>query len=722
MLLALARLAAAAVLAAPAASPPRPPETRKDDVVDDYFGTRIADPYRWLEDDRSAETEAWVAAQNEASRAFLETIPGREAIRARLTRLWDYERFTAPEVRGGRYFFSRNSGLQNQSVLLAADGLSAEPRVLLDPNLLSADGTVALAEASPSEDGRLVAYALAEGGSDWRTWRVRRADTGEDLPDVVRWSKFSHASWMRDGSGFFYERYDAPAEGAALTAVNREHQVWFHRIGTAQEEDRLVYRRPDQPEWGFGAEVSEDGRLLVVSAALGTNPETAVFVARLGEPGATPEPLLPRMDAKYEFVGNEGDVLYFLTTNGAPRRRLVAIRRDRPEPAAWRTIIPEGRGRDVLEEVVLVGGRFVARWMRDARSALEIFSKRGERLHAVALPALGTVVQLRGRASSPEAFFAFTGFTQPTAIYRLDARTGKASPFRTPRVDFDPGRTTTRQVFFRSKDGTRIPMFLVHAAKLRRDGRNPTLLRGYGGFDIAMVPYFSPTTVAWLELGGVLAVPNLRGGGEYGKAWHDAGRLASKQNVFDDFIAAAEWLVRERVTSPARLAVNGGSNGGLLVGAVETQRPELFGAAVPEVGVMDMLRFHRFTIGWAWKSDYGSSETKEGFETLLRYSPLHNIKPGTRYPATLVLTADHDDRVVPAHSHKFTAALQAAQAGGAPVLARIEVRAGHGAGKPTAKTIAERTDVLAFLVRVLGVEVPEDLGAAPGAVPVRGAR
>jgi len=719
MPLSLAHLAALVALAAP---PVRPPETRRGDVVDDYFGTRIADPYRWLEDDRSPETEAWVAAQNRVSRAFLDAVPGREAIGARLTRLWDHERFTAPVKRGGRYFFSRNSGLQNQPVLHVAGGLAAEPRVLVDPNALSADGTVALASSSPSEDGKLVAYALSDGGSDWLTWRVKRADTGEDLADTLSWSKFSRASWLRDGTGFFYERYDAPAEGAALTAVNKEHQVWFHRVGTPQGEDRLVYRRPDRPDWGFGAEVTEDGKLLVVSASLGTNPETAVFVADLGRPGWKPEPLLDRMDARYDLVGNDGDVLYFLTTSGAPRRRLVAIRRDRPAPEAWRTIIPESKGRDVLEDVTLVGGRFVATWMRDARSAVEIFSKEGKRLHTVALPSLGTVSQLSGRADDPEAFFAFTGFTQPTTILRLDSASGKTSPFRSPRVDFDPRRFTTDQVFFRSKDGTRVPMFLVHRVGLPRDGRNPTLLRGYGGFDISVVPYFSPTTVAWLEMGGVLAVPNLRGGGEYGEAWHDAGRLLNKQNVFDDCIAAAEWLVRNRYTSPARLAVNGGSNGGLLVGAVMTQRPELFGAAVPEVGVLDMLRFHRFTIGWAWKSDYGSSETKEGFEALRRYSPLHNLRPGTRYPATLVLTADHDDRVVPAHSHKFTAALQAAQGGEAPVLARIETRAGHGAGKPTAKLIAERTDVFAFLVSVLGMALPQDLGGPPAADPARGAR
>jgi prolyl oligopeptidase len=703
-------LAAATIAALVATAPAlRYPETRRDDVVDDYFGTKVPDPYRWLEDDNSRATAAWVKAQNDLSRAFLDAIPERARIRSRLERLWDHERFGTPEKRGGRYFFERNAGLQDQSVLHVADGPEAPPRVLLDPNALSPDGTVALRAWRVSIDGKLLAYAVSDGGSDWQTWRVRRVDDGKDLDDVVRWSKFSDAAWTRDGKGFFYGRYDAPANGAALTAVNHDHQIWFHAVGTPQEKDRLVFHRPDQPEWYLDAHVTDDGRFLVVTASKGTNPETSIFVADLSRGEATPAPVLDRMDAAYAVVGNDGNTLFVLTNKDAPRKRLVAIRRDAPA-APWRTLVPEAKGTDVLEAVVHAGGRLVATWLRDAHSEVEVFSTAGRRLYGVKLPALGSVDDVEGRADDPDAFFSFTGFTQPSTPYRLETLAGRAAPFRTPRVDFDPSRYVTRQVFYASKDGTRIPMFLVHRKGLVQDGSHPTILYGYGGFDIPLTPSFSVARIAWLEMGGVYAVANLRGGGEYGKAWYDAGRLEKKQNVFDDFIAAAEWLIANRFTSTPSLAVDGGSNGGLLVGAVMTQRPELFGAAVPEVGVLDMLRFHRFTVGWGWKSDYGSSETKEGFEVLRRYSPLHNVRPGTRYPATLVLTADHDDRVVPAHSFKFTAALQAAQAGDAPVLARIETRAGHGQGTPTTKLIDERTDVYAFLVRVLGVRLPADFG------------
>jgi prolyl oligopeptidase len=722
MLALLAAAIAAATMTASAPAP-RPPETRRGDVVDDHFGTKVPDPYRWLEDDHAPETEAWVRAQNEVTRAFLDAVPERAAIRERLTRLWDHERHSTPVKRGGRCFYSRNSGLQDQPVLYVAEGCDAHGRVLLDPNALSADGTVALASVAPSEDGKLLAYALQEAGSDWVIWRVRDVATGADRPDLLRWSKFGGASWLHDGSGFFYARFPAPAEGAEKTGVTRNQQIWFHRLGTPQGDDRLVYERPDQPEWYLGADVSDDGRLLVVTAWRGTNPESAVFVAELAAPGWKLVPLLDRMDATYDVVGNDGDVLYVLTNKDAPRRRVVAIRRDAPG-APWRTVVPEGGRRDVLDEVVHVGGRLVATWMRDARSAVEIWSTAGKRLRAVKLPDLGSVGGVSGRADDPEAFFAFTSFTTPPAVQRLDAASGRTRVFRAPEVGFDPARYETRQVFYASRDGTKIPMFLVHRKGLARDGKAPALLYGYGGFNVSLTPFFSPSQLVWLELGGVFALPNLRGGGEYGHAWYDAGRLARKQNVFDDFIAAAEWLVANGYTSPARLAVNGGSNGGLLVGAVTTQRPELFGAAIPEVGVLDMLRFHRFTVGWGWTSDYGSAETKEGFEVLMAYSPLHRIRPGTRYPATLVLTADHDDRVVPAHSHKFTAALQAAQGGDAPVLTRIQTRAGHGAGTPTRVKIEERADVFAFLVRVFGLALPPGFGAAvpAAAVPARGAR
>ncbi|BDG05302.1 prolyl oligopeptidase family serine peptidase [Anaeromyxobacter oryzae] len=698
-------------------APLRYPETRRDGVVDDFFGTKVADPYRWLEDPDSPDTQAWVQAQNALTQAWLAAVPERAAIRDRLTRLFDFERFTEARRRGGRVFFLRNSGLQNQSVLWVADRPGDAGRVLLDPNGLSPDGTVALSEWAVSEDGKLLAYALADAGSDWLTWRVRDVETGADRPDVVSWSKASRASFTRDGSGFFYSRYDAPKEGAALTAVNQDHQVWFHRLGTKQDQDRLVFRRQDQPEWYVGGEVTLDGRWLVITASKGTNPETSIFLVDLARPEWKAEPFLDAMDATYAVVGNEGDTFYVLTNKDAPRSRLVAIRRDARAPAAWRTIVPEAKGRDVLASAAWAGGRLVVQWMRDAHDELEVWGEDGKRVAKVKLPALGTVrdLDVQGPVAEAEVYLGFSGFTTAPMLLRLDAKTGALDTFRAPKVAFDGRRYVTRQVFYRSKDGTRIPMFLVHRKGIALDGRNPTLLYGYGGFNIPLTPEFKVSRLVWLEMGGVYAMPNLRGGGEYGKEWYDAGRLARKQNVFDDCIAAAQWLVSNGYTTPSRLAVNGGSNGGLLVGAVETQRPDLFGAAVPEVGVLDMLRFHRFTLGWGWKSDYGSAETKEGFDVLYRYSPLHAVKPGTRYPPTLVVTADHDDRVVPAHSHKFTAALQAAQAGDAPILTRIETRAGHGAGKPTSKQIEERADVYAFLVRALGMELPAGFGGEGGA-------
>jgi prolyl oligopeptidase len=711
LLLALALLAADPAAPAAATAPLRYPETRRGDVVDDYFGNRIADPYRWLEDDRSEETHAWVMAQAAFAEAWLEKVPARAALRERLTRLMDYERFSSPFRKGHRYFYSRNSGLQPQSVVYVTDDPAREGRVLLDPNGLSSDGTVALAGLSVSDDGKRAAYAVADAGSDWITWRVRDVDTGKDRPDVVRWSKASGASWRKDGSGFYYSRFDAPREGDLLKGANQKHKVYFHALGTRQEQDVLIYARPDQPEWYLGAEVTDDGRWLVIQAGHGTRPERAVFLADLRRKAIRVEPFLDRMDAAYDVVDSDGDTFYVLTDQGAPRKRLVAIRRGQPDPRGWRVVIPEGPDRDVMQAVALVGGKLIVTWMRDARSAVEVYGLDGRRLAEVALPSVGSVTGFAGKRSHPETFYLFTGFLAPPSIFRLDMRTLASTPFRTPRTAFDSAPYHAEQVFYTSKDGTRVPMFLVHRRDLVRDGRTPTLLYGYGGFNIPMTPRYSLTAVAWLELGGIWAVANLRGGSEYGKAWYEGGRLAHKQNVFDDFIAAAEYLVAERWTSTPRLAIDGGSNGGLLVAACLTQRPDLFGAAVPEVGVLDMLRFQKFTLGWGWTSDYGSSDDPAGFEVLRRYSPLHNLKPGTHYPPTLIVTADHDDRVVPAHSFKFAAALQAAQGGPAPVLARIETRAGHGAGKPTAKIIEERADVLAFLVAALGLELP------PGGVP-----
>ena len=697
-------MALALTTALSAQTPLTYPPTRKADVVEDFFGAKVADPYRWLEDDNSAETKAWVVAQNKVTYGYLEQIPQRMKIRERMTKLWDFEKYSAPFKRGKRYFYSYNTGLQNQAVLYVTEDPKAKGRVLLDPNTLSKDGTVALSGISLTQDGGLMAYSVSVAGSDWQTWKVRDVATGKDLADEIQWSKASGASWRKDGSGFYYSRYEAPKEGGALTGVNNNHMLCFHKLGTPQTADVLVYQRPDQPEWYLGGSVTDDGRWLVVTAGKGTNPESSLFLQDLSKPGSPVEPFLDKMDASYGIVDNEGDRFFVSTNQGAPRNRLVAIRKGQTDPAQWTELIPQAKGKDVLESVSLVGGRFVATWMRDAHSAIEFYDLKGKKTGALALPALGTAGGFGGRREDTETFYTFGSFTYPGTIFRLDLKTGQSSVFRTPKVAFKPADYEVKQVFYPSKDGTKVPMFLVHKKGLKLDGQNPTLLYGYGGFNVPLTPGFSVSRMVWLEMGGVYAMANLRGGGEYGLEWYDAGRKDKKQNVFDDFIAAAEWLIAHKVTSTPKLAINGGSNGGLLVGACLTQRPDLFGAAVPEVGVMDMLRFHKFTLGWGWKSDYGSSETKEGFDTLMKYSPLHTIKPGAKYPPTLVTTGDHDDRVVPAHSHKFTATLQAAQGGPAPVLTRIEVSAGHGAGKPTAKAIAERADVLAFLVKNLGMK------------------
>ena len=680
--------------------PPAPsayPVTKTVDQVDDYFGTKVTDPYRWLEDDNAADTRAWVEAQNAVTFGYLEKIPQRETIRARLTTLWNYERYGLPRKRGSFYVYTRNDGLQNQAVYYRARTLEATPEVLLDPNALSADGTVAVGSTSVSDDGRYMAYSLSESGSDWIRWKVRDVAAGTDLPDEIRWSKFSGAAWLKDGSGFYYSRYDAPKPGEALTGVNRNQKVWFHRIGTSQDADTLAYARPDKPDWMFGADVTDDGRFLLIYQSEGTEPKNRVFVKDLSRGDSTVEPFLDAFDASYAIVGNDRPLFYALTDQGAPRKRLVAITLGQAAPSAWKTVIAEGPRQDVLSDVTMAADRFVATWQIDARSALRVYGLDGTLAHDVALPTIGAA-SFTGRREQAEGFFAFASFAYPTAIYRLDVASGRSAVFKQPTVAFDPADYETTQVFYASKDGTKVPMFITHRKGLRKDGGNPAYLYGYGGFSLSETPRFSPANLAWMEMGGVYAVANLRGGGEYGKAWHDAGRLANKQNVFDDFIAAAEYLIAERYTSSSKLAIGGGSNGGLLVGAVMTQRPALFGAALPAVGVMDMLRFHKFTIGWAWKSDYGSSETKEGFDVLYKYSPLHNLKPGTAYPATMVTTADHDDRVVPAHSFKFAAALQAAHKGPAPVLIRIETKAGHGAGKPTSKQIEEAADKWAFLV------------------------
>ncbi|HOW72127.1 MAG TPA: prolyl oligopeptidase family serine peptidase [Phycisphaerae bacterium] len=676
------------------------PPTKTQDVVDDYHGTKVADPYRWLEEIESPAVREWIDAQNKVSRAYLARLPRRNEIKQRLTRLWDYERFGVPVNRGGRYFFLYNNGLQNQSSLCVADSLTAAPRVLLDPNKMFADATVALAGWEASEDGKLLVYGTASGGSDWIEFSVCRVDTGEKLPDHIKWVKFSGASWTKDAQGFYYSRYDEPAGGQELKGVNYFQKLYYHRLGTPQLEDRLVYHRPDQKEWGFSGSVTDDGRYLIITVMQGTETKNRVYYLDLQANGGEVVRLLDGFDAQYRFIDNEGPVFWFFTDLDAPRGRIIAVDIRQPDRRNWRELIPQAA--QTLQDVAVVGDAFVTVYLQDAHSQVRLFDLKGRFTRDLALPGMGTAGGLSGRRSSPELFYSFGEFTTPTTIYRHDVRDSRNEVFRAPQVDFKPADYCSKQVFVTSKDGTRVPMFIVHRKGLKLDGLNPTLLTGYGGFDISLTPYFSPANLVWMELGGVFALVNLRGGGEYGREWHDAGRLKNKQNCFDDCIAASQWLIDGRYTSPKKLAVAGGSNGGLLVGAVITQRPDLFGAALPAVGVMDMLRFHRFTIGWGWVSDYGSADDPEMFKVLYAYSPLHNIRPGTQYPATLITTGDHDDRVVPCHSFKFAAALQAAAAGPNPILLRVETRAGHGAGKPTDKIINETADRWAFLLAALG--------------------
>jgi prolyl oligopeptidase len=688
------------------------PTARRTNQVDSYHGVVVADPYRWLEDDNSSETKAWVEAENKVTFDYLARIPQRDAIKQRLTKLWNYERYGVPFKEGGRYFFSKNDGLQNQSVLYTLPSLEAEPAVLLDPNKLSADGTVALAGVALSDDGNLLAYGLSASGSDWEEWKVRDARTGQDLSDDLKWVKFSGASWTKDGAGFFYSRYDEPTEAAKMTRVNYFQKLFYHRLGTPQSEDKLVYHRPDHKDWGFGGAVTDDGHYLIITVSQGTDRKSRVFYQDLTQPDAKVVEFLNDFDARYAFIDNDGPVFWFDTDLDAPRGRVIAIDITRPERANWREVIPQAS--ETLTGANALNNSFVCTYLKDAHSQVKVFSLNGRLVRELELPGIGSVGGFGGKRKDSETFYSFTSFTVPGTVYRYDLATNTSAVFRAPKVAFNPADYETKQVFYTSKDGTRVPMFLTHKKGLELDGNNPTLLYGYGGFDISITPGFSVANLVWMEMGGVYAVASLRGGGEYGEEWHQAGMKIHKQNVFDDFIAAAGWLIANKYTSQKKLAIAGGSNGGLLVGACETQRPDLFGACLPAVGVMDMLRFNKFTIGWAWTSDYGSPENADEFKALHAYSPLQNIRPGTKYPATLITTADHDDRVVPAHSFKFAATMQAAQAGKAPVLIRIETKAGHGAGKPTAKIIDEAADKWAFLVKALGMKPAADLaGGSP---------
>lgn len=683
------------------AAPIAYPETEKVGVTDELFGQKIADPYRWLENDvrNDPKVAAWVTAQNEVTDAYLATLPGRAAFKARLTELFDYERFGVPEKKGGRYFYSRNSGLQNQAVLYVRDSLNGEGRVLIDPNGWSKDGATALSEYSPSQDGKRLAYGIQDSGSDWRTVRVLDVDSGKVLPDEVKWVKFSNLAWAKDGSGFYYSRFPAPAAEQQFQALNENQAVYFHKLGTAQDADQLIYSTPETPRRGHFAEVSDDGRYLVVTTTEGTDNRYEITLIDLTTPGTKPIKLVPGLENEWSYAGNRGTTFYWLTNKDAPRSRVVAM--DIANPSAIRDVVPQDQA--VLESARTIAGELVLSYLVDAKSEVRRYSPDGQMLGKVALPGIGTVAGISGDADDAEAFYAFTSFNVPTTIYRYDVKADRADAWATPKVAFDPSRYAVEQRFYNSKDGTRVPMFVVR----RKDvtGPAPTVLWGYGGFNISYTPAFSSARIAWLEQGGVFALANIRGGGEYGKAWHDGGRLAKKQNVFDDFIAAGEYLIAQGVTKKDGLAVQGGSNGGLLVGAVVNQRPDLFAAALPAVGVMDMLRFDRFTAGRYWVDDYGYPSKAEDFKILRTYSPYHNVQSGKTYPAILATTADTDDRVVPGHTFKYTAMLQASDIGPKPHLVRIETRAGHGSGKPTDKIIEETADLYAFAARWTGLEV-----------------
>jgi prolyl oligopeptidase len=670
------------------------PAAPKSETVDTYHGKEITDLYRSLEDTESESTAKWIAAENEVTRKYLDGVEQRPQLVKRLTELWNFERYGLPVRRGDRYFFTHNDGLQNQSVLYTTQAIDSPRKVLIDPNKLSADGTVAMASWEPTHNGKLVAYSIADGGSDWRTWKVRNVETGEDLKDEVRWVKFSEVSWLPDASGFYYGRYAAPKPGEELLSTNYFQKLYFHKLGDDQSADTLVFERSDEKEWGFGPLVTEDGKHLVITNWRSTEPVSQIFVQPLTEPGAAVVPFITGFDAEYEFVGKEGDELFFITDSEAPRRRLIAV--SLTDPAKRREVIATTD--DVLQSANLLGDRWFTVYLKDARGLAKVHRLDGTVIREIELPGLGSVSGFGGLRDSAETFFSFTNYVTPSSIYRIDLKDDATTLWRQPKVAIDVAQYVTEQVFYTSRDGTKVPMMITRHRDSVLDGSNRTLLYGYGGFNISLTPAYAPSIAAWLDAGGIYAVPSLRGGGEYGRDWHEAGMVSKKQNVFDDFIAAAEALIRLRYTTSSRLAIRGGSNGGLLVGAVMTQRPELFGACLPAVGVMDMLRFHKFTIGWAWVSEFGSSDDAEQFKTLLTYSPLHNIKPGTCYPATLITTADRDDRVVPGHSFKFAAALQAAQSCDKPTLIRIETRAGHGAGTPVSKSIEEYADLWSFLI------------------------
>lgn len=675
------------------------PNTQKVDQTDDYFGTQVADPYRWLEDDNADDTKSWVKAQNKVTFDYLNKIPFRNQIKSRLEKLWNYEKYSAPFKRGGKYYFYKNDGLQNQYVLYTQESLDSEPSVFLDPNTFSEDGTVSLAGFTVSKDGKYAAYQIQRSGSDWREIHVMEIDGMKKLADTISWVKFSGISWYQDG--FYYSRYDEPKEGDALKGANQFQKVYYHKVGTTQAEDQLVYQDTEHAQRGFSVATSEDERFLMLYGWESTSGNT-LMIKDLTNPKSDFITIIDDFDNDHGIIGNDGDQLYIITTLNAPNQRLVTVSASNPDPSNWKDVLPETE--NVLQGVNMVGGKLIADYMVDARSQVEQYDMTGKLEREIKLPTIGSASGFDGEKEDKEVFYTFTSFTFPSTIYRYNIESGESTLFRQSKVDFDPNDYETKQVKYKSKDGTEVPMFITHKKGLEMNGKNPTYLYSYGGFNVSLNPGFSVTRLLFMEMGGVFAMPNIRGGGEYGEKWHEAGTKMQKQNVFDDFIAAAEYLHQEKYTSPEFTAIAGGSNGGLLVGATMTQRPDICKVALPAVGVLDMLRYQHFTIGRAWATDYGTSEdSKEMFDYLYSYSPVHNVKKGTAYPATLVTTADHDDRVVPAHSFKFISALQENHDGPNPVMIRIEEKAGHGAGVPTSKRIQATADVYAFVFQNFGI-------------------
>lgn len=674
------------------------PVTRKADTVDTYFGTKVPDPYRWLEDDRSAETAEWVKAQNKVTSGYLATIPFRDKIKARLTKIWNYEKVSAPFKKGKHYFYYKNDGIQNQSVLYVQEGLNGKPRLLLDPNTLAADGTASLGGLAVSHDGKYLAYTINRAGSDWSEIYAMEIESGKQLPDDLKWVKFSDIAWKDDG--FYYSAYDAPKGGSELSDKNEYHKVFYHRIGDAQTKDQLIYEDKEHPLRNFSAATTEDEKLLLIYGSESTS-GTTLAVKDLTKPGSPFYPVVTNFEHNYGVINNNGSKLLVITDAGAPKYQLVEIDFTKPSPAAWKKVIPEAG--DLLESVSLCNGRLIAKYLKDVTSRLFVYDMDGKKENEIPLPGICKIDAIDSDKDDSLAFFTYKTFTAPDVVYKYNIVTNSMSVWFRPQIDFRPEDYETRQVFYASKDGTKIPMFITYKKGLVLDGNNPCFLFGYGGFNLYYSPEFRIDRALFLENGGVYAIPGLRGGGDYGEDWHKAGIKCLKQNVFDDFIAAAEYLIREKYTSHEKLAIHGRSNGGLLIGAVMTQRPDLAKVAIPTVGVMDMLRYHKFTIGWAWASDYGTSDSLQYFNCLIKYSPLHNVREA-EYPATLVTTGDHDDRVVPAHSFKFIATLQEKQKGNNPVLIRIDTNAGHGSGKPTSKQIDEFSDIWSFVFYNLGMK------------------